>query len=62
MVGIKKCDSCLNSRMVISENGLHSICCLSEKKAIDCMFGEKDHYVEFPRNGFDFIKEKGGAE
>ena len=52
----------MNSRMVISENGLHSICCLSEKKAIDCMFGEKDHYVEFPRNGFDFIKEKGGAE
>ena len=55
MVNIKKCDSCLNSRLVVSENGLHSVCCLSEKNAVDCMLGEKDKYVEFP-------KMKGGAE
>lgn len=60
MVGLNKCDSCLNSRMVVSENGLHSVCCLSKKKAVDCMLGKKDNYVEFPKNGFDFIKEKGG--
>lgn len=60
MVDIKKCGSCLNSRMIVSENSLHSICCLSAKKAVDCMLGEKDHYVEFPKKGFDFIKEKGG--
>lgn len=56
MVDIKKCDSCLNSRIIVSENGLHSICCLSEKKAVDCMFGEKDHYVGIPRKGFNFQK------
>lgn len=56
MVAITKCDSCLNSRMVTSENGLHSICCLSEKKAVACMFGEKDHYVEFPNIKLDKIE------
>ena len=56
MVDIKKCDSCLNSRIVVSENGLHSICCLSEKKAVDCMLGEKDNYVGIQRKGFNFQK------
>ena len=56
MVNIRKCDSCLNSRMVVSENGLHSIWCLSEKKAVDCMLGEKNHYVEIQRKGFNFQK------
>lgn len=49
MVALTKCDSCLNSRIVVSENGLHSICCLSEKKAIACMFGEKDSFVSIPQ-------------
>lgn len=40
-----KCDNCLNARRVISENGLHSICCLSEKFAIDCIMGKKDQRV-----------------
>lgn len=62
MVGIKKCDSCLNSRIVVSENGLHSICCLSEKKAVACMLGKKDSYLEYRGKGFDFQKEEGGAE
>lgn len=37
-----KCDNCLNARRIISENGLHSICCLSEKVAMDCIMGKKD--------------------
>ena len=40
-----KCDNCLNSRRIISENGLHSICCLSEKKAIECLMKKKDHKI-----------------
>lgn len=40
-----KCDNCLNARRVISENGLHSICCLSEKVAMDCIMGKKDQRV-----------------
>lgn len=40
-----KCDNCLNARRIISENGLHSICCLSEKNAMDCIMGKKDQRV-----------------
>ena len=40
-----RCDECLNSRVVVSENGFHSVCCLSEKKAIDCYVGNKNHYI-----------------
>jgi hypothetical protein len=40
-----KCDNCLNARRIISENGLHSICCLSEKVAMECIMGKKDHRV-----------------
>lgn len=39
------CEKCLNSRPIVSENGLHSICCLSQKKAINCITGKKDHFV-----------------
>ena len=50
MVALTRCDSCLNSRIVVSENGLHSICCLSEKKAVDCMTKTKDYYAEIPKS------------
>lgn len=53
---LKKCGTCLNSRMIISENGLHPICCLSEKKAVACMFGKKDSYIAEPTKGFNFQK------
>jgi len=43
-----KCDGCLNSMRIISENGFHSICCLSEKKAIDCFTDKEDHSVFLP--------------
>lgn len=43
-----KCDYCLNSRPVLSENGIHYICCLSSKKAMDCMIGKKDYYIRHP--------------
>jgi hypothetical protein len=45
MVTADKCDKCANSRVVISENGLHSICCLSQQKAVDCLFYKKNHFV-----------------
>lgn len=49
MVALTKCDSCLNSRIVISENGVHSVCCLSEKKEVECITKEKNHYEEMPK-------------
>ena len=39
------CERCLNSRVIVSENGRHKVCCLTQKKAIDCMIGKKSHFV-----------------
>lgn len=43
-----RCDTCLESRCVISENGIHYICCLNEKASIACLLHRDDHYVENP--------------
>ena len=43
-----KCDNCLNARRIISENGLHSVCCLSDKVAVDCLVGKKDQRIIVP--------------
>ena len=48
MVELNRCDMCLNSRHIISENGFHPICCLSEKNSLECITGEKDHYIQHP--------------
>lgn len=39
-----KCESCFNSKLIISENGYHYECALWSKKATDCITGKKDHY------------------
>jgi hypothetical protein len=39
-----RCDTCINSRVVVSENGYHSICTLSSKAAINCMTEKTDSY------------------
>lgn len=39
-----RCDTCINSRTIVSENGYHSICTLSSKAAINCMTGKTDSY------------------
>lgn len=41
-----KCDQCLNSRPIISENGIHYICCFSDKKAFACISQQKNYFVE----------------
>ena len=41
---MKRCESCGNSRIAVSENGFHPICTLSEKKSVDCLIGKKDYY------------------
>ena len=46
------CQYCLNSRAIVPENGIHWVCCLSEKKALECKRGVKDHY-----DGYDDFKE-----
>lgn len=48
---IEKCNHCLKSRPIISENGFHYGCGLSNKKALECMIGKKDHSVILVRSG-----------
>lgn len=47
---MKDCEKCLNSRMIISENGYHPVCCLSSKAATDCMIGKKSQFVTLKRD------------
>ena len=41
-----KCETCLNSRTGISENGYHYVCTLSAKKAANCITNDYKHYVK----------------
>lgn len=41
-----KCETCLNSRTGISENGYHCVCTLSAKKAANCITNDYKHYVK----------------
>ncbi len=43
-----RCETCLNSRTGISENGYHCVCTLSAKKAANCITNDYKHYVKSP--------------
>ena len=47
---MKDCEKCLHSRLIISENGYHSVCCLSQKAATDCMIGKKNHFATLEKD------------
>jgi hypothetical protein len=47
---MKKCEECLRSRMIVSENGYHAVCCLSQKKAMDCIMGKKSYFVTLKKD------------
>lgn len=55
---MKECSKCLHSRLIISENGYHSVCCLSQKAAMDCMLGKKNHFATLEKDGNGNIKVK----
>ena len=55
---MKKCESCLHSRLIISENGYHSVCCLSQKKATDCMIEKKSYFATLEKDADGKIKVK----
>ena len=40
----KDCKECLNSRLIITENGYEAICTLSARKANDCLFNNKYNF------------------
>ena len=41
-----QCDTCVNGRVRISENGYSAKCTLSRRKAANCLTGVKSHYIE----------------
>ena len=45
---MERCESCLDSRCVVSENGFHYCCCLKEEEAMECLLGKVDHYIKNP--------------
>ena len=58
MVDLSRCDTCINSRNIICENGFHPICCLlSAKKSLECITGEKDHYIKRPASRVNNVDE-----
>lgn len=40
-----KCDCCVYSRTIVSENGIHAICCLSSKAAVNCLTGKENWHI-----------------
>ena len=40
-----KCENCLNSRLVVSENGFHYLCGLRFSEAFDCLKGKYNYFV-----------------
>lgn len=48
------CMYCMNSRPIVSENGIHYSCVLKHKETMLCRFGDKDYFVRLPL----FKKEK----
>lgn len=53
---MKDCEKCLHSRLIISENGYHAVCCLSQKKAVNCMMGKKNHFIALKKDESGNIK------
>lgn len=53
-----KCETCINRYAVISENGMHYNCSLSERNFRECIFGKKEHYIKHPA----FKEESEGKE
>lgn len=43
-----KCDKCLNSLPIISENRIGYICCLSNAAVKKCITGKKDAFIMNP--------------
>lgn len=38
-----RCDQCINTKLVVSENETKIVCSLPQNAAMDCMLGTKDY-------------------
>lgn len=56
------CDVCINARRVVSENGYHSVCCLSECKMRECLYNNMKHFYPSPMLIEAVVKGKNDVE
>lgn len=45
---MRDCRECLNSRIIVSENGYKAICTLSEEESKECLFNGKSKFEGNP--------------
>lgn len=46
---MKNCKECINSRLVVSENGYHAVCTLSDDADVyDCLSNDKSRFEGNP--------------
>lgn len=48
-----RCDTCINARAILSENGWHYVCALSSKASSKCITGVKIQYTKSPEKESD---------
>lgn len=53
-----KCEYCVNSRPIFSENGMHPACYLTSQQIKKCLMGQKDYFEERPCISKILIEEK----
>ena len=41
---MSKCEACVFSRPIISENGFHAVCTLPDKENVECVCNRLNHY------------------
>lgn len=53
-----KCNTCTNSRPIISENGYHYTCMLSDRKGTDCLMNDYKHWeTRITRSSITYSKD-----
>lgn len=53
-----KCNTCANARPIISENGYHYTCMLSDRKGVDCLMNDYKYWETLiTRNLITFSKD-----
>ena len=45
---MKNCEECIYSRLVVSENGYHAVCTLSDDDIYDCLSNGKSRFEGNP--------------
>ncbi len=45
---MRNCKECINSRLVVSENGYHAVCNLSDYDAYDCLSNNQSKFEGNP--------------